>query len=102
MLWALATTQRRGLRPRNNNGVTTRYPKEIGEVVMTETMSSTAAAVVMEPAPGRALAGRIATSDLADELLERARADGTSLVGPGGLLADLTKRVLGSMLQAGR
>jgi putative transposase len=67
---------------------------------MTETMSSTAAAGVMEPAPGRALAGKIATSDLADELLERARADGTSLVGPGGLLADLTKRVLESMLQA--
>jgi putative transposase len=67
---------------------------------MTETMSSTAAAVVMEPAPGRALAGKIATSDLADELLERARAEGTSLVGPGGLLADLTKRVLESMLQA--
>jgi putative transposase len=33
-------------------------------------------------------------------LLERARADGASLVGPGGLLADLTKRVLESMLQA--
>ena len=86
--------------PRNNNGVTTRYPEEIGEVVMTETMSSTAAAGVMEPAPGRALAGKIATSDLADELLERARVDGTSLVGPGGLLADLTKRLLESMLQA--
>ena len=67
---------------------------------MTETMSSTAAAVVMEPAPGRALAARIATGDLADELVERARVEGTSLVGPGGLLADLTKRVLESMLQA--
>src|ERR1700739_3483367 len=68
---------------------------------MTETTDVTASAVVkMERAPGRALAGKIATSDLADELLERARADGTSLVGPGGLLADLTKRVLESMLQA--
>jgi transposase-like protein len=68
---------------------------------MTETLDATApAAVKMERAPGRALAGKIATSDLADELLERARADGTSLVGPDGLLADLTKRVLESMLQA--
>jgi transposase-like protein len=67
---------------------------------MTETMSSSAAAGVMEPGPGRALAGKIATGDLADELLERARVEGTSLVGPGGLLADLTKRVLESMLQA--
>jgi len=68
---------------------------------MTVTMDAAAsAAVKMERAPGRALAGKIATSDLADELMERARADGTSLVGPGGLLADLTKRVLESMLQA--
>ena len=60
---------------------------------MTETTDVTASAVVkMERAPGRALAGKIATSDLADELLERARADGTSLVGPGGLLTRLTRR----------
>ena len=53
---------------------------------MTETMDAAApAAVKMERAPGRALAGKIATGDLADELLERARADGASLVGPGGL-----------------
>ena len=32
--------------------------------------------------------------------MERARTEGTSLVGPDGLLADLTKRVLESMLQA--
>jgi transposase-like protein len=68
---------------------------------MTEKMDSTAsAAVKMERVPGRALAGKIATSDLADELMERARTEGTSLVGPDGLLADLTKRVLESMLQA--
>jgi putative transposase len=53
----------------------------------------------MESAPGRALAGKIATEDLADELLARAQADGVSLVGPGGLLADLTKRVLEAMLE---
>jgi transposase-like protein len=64
-------------------------------------MDSTAsAAVKMERVPVRALAGKIATSDLADELMERARTEGTSLVGPDGLLADLTKRVLESMLQA--
>jgi putative transposase len=68
---------------------------------MTEKMDPTAsAAVKMERVPGRALAGKIATSDLADELMERARTEGTSLVGPDGLLADLTKRVLESMLQA--
>jgi hypothetical protein len=30
---------------------------------------------------------------LAEQLVEQARADGRSLVGPGGLLADLTKQV---------
>ena len=66
---------------------------------MTETLDAKLAPV-MERAPGRALAGKIATGDLADELLARARADGASLVGPGGLLSDLTKRVLESMLQS--
>src|ERR1700756_4925981 len=63
---------------------------------MTETMESM---TVTEPAGGRPMAG-VSTEELAGELMERARADGTSLVGPGGLLADLTKRVLESMLQA--
>jgi transposase-like protein len=31
---------------------------------------------------------------LAEQLVEQAKADGRSLVGPGGLLADLTKQVL--------
>jgi putative transposase len=53
----------------------------------------------METAPGRALASKISTDDLAGELMARAQADGVSLVGPGGLLADLTKRVLESMLE---
>jgi putative transposase len=65
---------------------------------VTETIDSTAAAV-MEPAPGQALARRISTEDLAGELMERAAAEGVSLVGPGGLLADLTKRVLEAMLE---
>src|SRR3954451_14331201 len=53
----------------------------------------------MEPAPGQALARKLSTEDLADELMARAQADGVSLVGPGGLLADLTKRVLEAMLE---
>ncbi len=71
---------------------------------MTDTIDTTMAAVeptaaVMEPAPGQALARKISTEDLAGELMERAEADGVSLVGPGGLLADLTKRVLEAMLE---
>jgi putative transposase len=31
---------------------------------------------------------------LAEQLVDQARADGVDLVGPGGLLADLTKQVL--------
>jgi putative transposase len=66
----------------------------------TDSMTTTAATTVVEPAPGRALAGRLSTEELAGELMERAHSDGVSLVGPGGLLADLTKRVLESMLEA--
>jgi putative transposase len=36
---------------------------------------------------------------LAEQLVEQAKADGRSLVGPGGLLADLTKQVLESGLE---
>ncbi len=57
---------------------------------MTDTMNTTR----MEPASGRALASRIASDDLAGELMARAESDGVSLVGPGGLLSGLTKRVL--------
>jgi putative transposase len=55
--------------------------------------------VVMEPAPGSALAAKIATEELAAELMARADAEGVSLVGPGGLLAGLTKRVLEAALE---
>ena len=64
---------------------------------VTETMDSTA--TVMEAAPGQALARRISTEDLADEFMVRAQADGVRLVGPGGLLAGLTKRMLEAMLE---
>lgn len=39
---------------------------------------------------------------LAEQLVEQARADGRSLVGPGGLLADLTKQVLETGLEVER
>ena len=55
---------------------------------MTDTIDETTTGV-MEPVPGQALARKISTEDLADELMARAQADGVSLVGPGGLLADL-------------
>src|SRR5215204_1623418 len=68
---------------------------------MTEVIdsTSTSATVGMEPAPGQALARKLSTEDLADELMQRAQCDGVSLVGPGGLLADLTKQVLEAMLE---
>ncbi len=53
----------------------------------------------MQTAPGRALASRIETDDLAGELLARAEAEGVSLVGPGGLLSGLTKSVLEAALE---
>ena len=47
-------------------------------------------------------AAAVVDRDLAEQLVEQARADGVSLVGPGGLLADLTKRVLEAGLEAER
>jgi putative transposase len=38
--------------------------------------------------------------ELAEALLEQAREQGVSLLGPGGLLAGLTKNVLGTALEA--
>ena len=40
-----------------------------------------------------------ARQELAEQLVEQARVDGVNLVGPGGLLADLTKRVLETGLE---
>jgi putative transposase len=41
-----------------------------------------------------------AEEDLARSLMERAKAEGVSLVGPGGLLSGLTKTVLETALEA--
>jgi putative transposase len=65
----------------------------------TATDGSASTAAVMERAAGQALARKLSTEDLADELMQRAQSDGVSLVGPGGLLADLTKQVLEAMLE---
>src|SRR5215510_10116562 len=43
---------------------------------------------------------RVADEDIARQLMERAKADGVSLVGPGGLLSGLTKTVLETALEA--
>ena len=44
--------------------------------------------------------GRPSLEQLAVQLMDRAQAQGVSLVGPGGLLAGLTKTVLESALEA--
>lgn len=49
------------------------------------------------PAPADAAGD--ARRELTDQLIEEARVNGVSLVGPGGLLADLTKRVLETGLE---
>lgn len=64
---------------------------------MTDTVDSTP---TMERVPAALLARKIPTEELAVELLERAQAVGVSLVGPGGLLAELTRRVLEAGLDA--
>jgi transposase-like protein len=43
---------------------------------------------------------QIDTQQLAQQLVERARAEGVDLVGPGGLLTGLTKTVLETALEA--
>ncbi len=55
---------------------------------------------MMEVAPATVLARKIPTAELAVELMERARTGGAELVGPGGFLAELTKRVLEAGLEA--
>jgi putative transposase len=69
--------------------------RQKAKVVMTDTLDATSSrATAGGPGAGRPL------SELATELMARADADGVSLVGPGGLLAGLTKTVLESALEA--
>lgn len=72
---------------------------------MTNDHDETVAEAVVDPAAGLVLpppadpAGD-AQLELARQLLDQARAQGLSLMGPGGLLADLTKVVLEAGLEA--
>ena len=67
---------------------------------MTDVIDVVESTAVMEPSRGRVPAARLSTEELAAELLARADGDRVSLVGPGGLLADLTRRVLEAALEA--
>ena len=63
-------------------------------------MTDAVVAKMMTGPPATLLAQKISTEELAVELLERAKTQGADLVGPGGLLAELTKRVLEAGLDA--
>jgi putative transposase len=65
------------------------------KVVMTDTMETMSSP---RAAGGPGVSGSL--SELAGQLLARADAEGVSLVGPGGLLAGLTKTVLETALEA--
>ena len=62
---------------------------------MTESRDINAAGEQRQKQPEPAAADRA----LAEQLVERARAEGVDLVGPGGLLAGLTKQVLETSLE---
>ena len=68
---------------------------------MATTVEPAGAANGMKPAVAAADDGRVDAADeaLARQLAERARAEGLSLAGPGGLLGRLTKVVLESALE---
>jgi transposase-like protein len=56
---------------------------------------------MMEATSSKGVAGGPGSlSELAGQLMARAEAEGVSLVGPGGLLAGLTKTVLETALEA--
>lgn len=58
-------------------------------------------AMVMEPSPGSGSpAAGLSTEELAAELLARSDGDPVRMVGPGGLLSELTRRVLEAALEA--
>ena len=58
---------------------------------MTEEHKETVSAPAALPADARQV--------LADQLVEQAKTDGILLIGPGGLLSDITKRVLQTGLE---
>lgn len=54
---------------------------------------------VMVVAPSDEISGGRPDRSIAEQLVEQAKSDGRSLVGPGGLLADLTRQVLETGLE---
>ena len=64
-------------------------------LVVTDTIDLTSSKTT---AGGPGMAGRPSLEQLAVQLMDQARDEGVSLVGPGGLLAGLTKTVLESAL----
>jgi hypothetical protein len=56
------------------------------------------AATEAEAAGGKSMEP-VVNEELARRLVEQARTEGLSLIGPGGLLGDLTKRVLETSLE---
>jgi putative transposase len=67
---------------------------------VTDVIDMVESTAVMEPPRGPVPAARLSNEELAAELLARADGDPVRLVGPGGLLGDLTKRVLEAALEA--
>ena len=66
------------------------------KVVMTDTMDATSST----SSPGGPARPSESLQDLTSQLVAQAGAEGVSLVGPGGLLAELTKMLLESALDA--
>jgi putative transposase len=67
---------------------------------VTDTIEVVESATVADSGRDRASVAGLSTEELAAELLARADGDPVSLVGPGGLLSDLTRRVLEATLEA--
>lgn len=65
--------------------------------VVTDTIDLTSSAL---ESSGSQLEGGASLEQLAVQLMDRARDEGVSLIGPGGLLSGLTKTVLESALDA--
>ena len=83
----------------NYNGVTVHLQCRLGSAerkTVTDVIDMVDSTAVVEPSP----ASRLSNEELAAELLARADGDPVKLVGPGGLLSDLTRRVLEASLEA--
>jgi putative transposase len=66
---------------------------------VTDSIHSAAEAVEVDSAGVESAMEPVVSEDLARRLVEQARTEGLSLIGPGGLLGDLTKKVLETSLE---